>query len=344
MKLLKHLYGIHSPSNHEADMMDFITDYASCIKGTTIEEDKTGNIYITKGLSDTYPCVVAHTDQVQKLHSNDFKAIEAEGIIFGWSESDRSMQGLGADDKNGIWVALKCLMKYDAIKVAFFVGEEIGCVGSSNADMSFFDDCRFVLQCDRRNGGDLITRCSYTELCSKEFVDAIHADEFGYKEADGLLTDVLTLKENGLDVSCVNISCGYYNPHTDEEFTYIPDLENCLAFVEHIIETCQDIYVHKHESSFYYGKYDGYYDWYGDDDYWYGGGADDGKNVEGMLYDEIYNALWDTPTLSASDLYSLFGTEYGASKKKIKKLRKDALEEIKMWKYEPIKTNDYGMD
>jgi hypothetical protein len=37
------------------------------------------------------------------------------------------MEGLGADDKNGIWIALQCLKKYDTVKVAFFVSEEVGC-------------------------------------------------------------------------------------------------------------------------------------------------------------------------------------------------------------------------
>ena len=36
-------------------------------------------------------------------------------------------------------------------------------------------------------------------------------------EENGLMTDILALKEKGLEVSCINVSCGYYNAHTDEE-------------------------------------------------------------------------------------------------------------------------------
>ncbi|MDA6986939.1 hypothetical protein OSM86_23565, partial [Escherichia coli] len=50
------------------------------------------------------------------------------------------------------------------------------------------------------------------------------------------MTDVLTLKENGLEVRCANVSCGYYNAHTDEEITVRKDLQKCLDFVEHLIE------------------------------------------------------------------------------------------------------------
>ena len=261
MELLKKLYTIHSMSGREKKMKRFIRKWISeNLPEAVVTNDKTGNLYITKGESSSYPCIVAHLDQVQNSHSRDFVALEAGDIIIGYSSKSRSQQGLGADDKNGIWVCLKCLLKYDAIKVALFVSEEVGCVGSSGANMKFFNDVRFVLQCDRRGAHDLITDASWVELCSKEFVNAIQPQLFGYKETSGLMTDVMTLKENGLGVSCVNISCGYYEPHTDTEFTSISDLNNCLAFVEHIFDTCvEDRYPHEYTYTPYSSKYAGYY-------------------------------------------------------------------------------------
>ena len=61
------------------------------------------------------------------------------------------------------------------------------------------------------------------------------------------MTDVQELKERGLQVSCTNLSCGYYEPHTDHEFTIKKDLMNCLSLVEHIIENCTDTYPHQAE-------------------------------------------------------------------------------------------------
>lgn len=182
-----------------------------------------------RGNSETYPCIVAHLDQVQREHSKDFKAIETEEIIFGYSPKNRRREGIGADDKNGIWIALKCLEKYECIKVAFFVSEEIGCVGSRNADLGFFEDTRFVIEPDRREYEDLITDISFTSLCSNDFLRDIGFERFGYKEKPGMMTDVLELKERGLGVSCINLSCGYYEPHSDEEFTVKKDLLNCLT-------------------------------------------------------------------------------------------------------------------
>ena len=61
------------------------------------------------------------------------------------------------------------------------------------------------------------------------------------------MTDVQELKERGLQVSCINLSCGYYEPHTDHEFTIKKDLMNCLSLVEHIIENCTEPYPHQPE-------------------------------------------------------------------------------------------------
>ena len=278
MKLLKQLYSIHSKSGKENKMRRFIIKYVKRkIKDARIVKDTTGNIYITKGDAETYPVIVAHLDQVQENHSKDFTVMEVNGVLFGYSSKNRRFEGLGADDKNGIWIALKCL-KYDAIKLAFFVGEEIGCIGSNQADMDFFKDARFVIQPDRRGKDDLITSICGLELCSKEFISAVNAEKFGYRENDGLMTDIETLKTNGLELSAVNLSCGYFRPHTNEEFTVVKDLENCLAFVQHIIETCTDTYPHVAVNTFY--------DYY--DDFYY-------------LYDEMYEFIMQNPGATYAD-------------------------------------------
>lgn len=269
MELLKSLYEIHSPSGNEKKLKRFIKKWvANNIEGVTCTWDNAGNVYFVKGESETYPVVVAHLDQVQKHHSKDFKAVVTEDIVFGYSPSEKEYQGLGADDKNGLWIALKCLQTFDVIKVAFFVGEEIGCVGSSKCDMNFFADARFVVEPDRRGGNDLITEISGYDIASEAFLNAFDYESFGYKKTSGLMTDVLELTERGVGVACINMSCGYYNPHTDEEFTVISDLLNALDLVEHIITVCTDVY--PHEATYSYGGYNSKWaNYYGcdDDDY-----------------------------------------------------------------------------
>lgn len=273
MKLLKKLYAISSPSNNEKEMLSFIK---SLLKGANIPytQDVKGNIYATKGDSDEYPCVVCHVDEVHKVRKSGYKVVETDGIIYGINTKTMAYEGIGADDKNGIWVCIKALSEFDVVKCAFFVAEEVGCIGSNAADMKFFDDCRFVLQCDRKGSSDFITNASCTELCSDEFLKDANISKFGYKEEHGMMTDVITLKENGLKVSACNISCGYYNPHSNNEMTRISDLLNCYELVKSIITNCTKVYPHQYTKP-KYGKY--YCDnrgYYRDFDWDYGYGSD----------------------------------------------------------------------
>lgn len=270
MELLQRLYMVHSPSGDEKKLKRVIRRWVLDEKkiDARVTYDNKGNMYIVKGEcgdGEYYPCVVAHLDQVQKTHSKDFVVSydEKSGIIYGFSKSKREFQGLGADDKNGVWIALRCLLEFDVIKVAFFVGEEIGCVGSSEANLEFFKDVRYILECDRRGSSDLITSIAGLKIASRSFVTDLLpiAEMYGYKEESGMMTDVLELSERSVGVSCVNMSCGYYEPHTNGEFTIFSDLVNTLNFVKDIITSLVDRYDNENPEyvSRYYNGYGGYY-------------------------------------------------------------------------------------
>ncbi len=285
--LLKKLYAIHSPSGKEDKMIKFLISYIKSLLGVKLGKDDYGNLYAIKGKSNTYPCLVCHIDQVQRIHSKDFKAIETRDIIFGYSPSNYQFEGVGADDKNGILLALEALKKYDSLKAVFFKEEETGCRGSSACELSFFEDCRFVIQCDRRGNSDLITSIGCTDLCSEQFIIGLNAERFGYIETTGLMTDVEVLKERGLSVSAVNISCGYYNPHTDDEITVKRDLEKCWKLVQHIIEDCTEVYPHEVGENGYFGYCD-----------------------EWEFEEEIHSILQNDPSMTADDLYDMYQTNY----------------------------------
>lgn len=286
-RLLKKLYAIHSPSGKEDKMIKFLISYLQSLPGVKLGKDYYGNLYAMKGESESYPCVVAHLDQVQRLHPRDFRAIETRDIIFGYSAKEHSFCGLGADDKNGILIALQAIKQYDCMKIAFFKEEETGCKGSSLAEMKFFDDCRFVIQCDRRGNSDLITNIGFSDLCSEQFIQDIAPEHWGYKEETGMMTDVETLKEKGLAVSAINMSCGYYNPHTDEEVMVKRDLEKCWRFVQHIIEDLTETYPHEAGDNARSCFYD---DWY--------------------MEDEIYSILQQDPSMTGADLYDMYQTNF----------------------------------
>ena len=266
IKLLKNLYKILSPSKQggEYKLREFIQNYINSLNDSNIKthKDSMGNFFVEKMDSEDefkreyVPCIVAHLDQVQSFHPSDFKVIIKSNKAYGWSPSLQERCGLGADDKNGIFIALECLRCFRGIKLAFFVQEETGGLGSNYADLSFFKDVAYIIQPDRRGSKDLITNIAETPVCSQEFMEKITSiNHYGYEQARGIFTDILNLVERGVGVSCVNLSCGYYSPHTDEEYTLLKDLETCLKYVKRIIREVPDRYEHKIDNYYYDNAY-----------------------------------------------------------------------------------------
>ena len=248
LNLLKDLYKINSYSGEETEIRKFILSYLKKhYTGLKIRVDKVGNIYVTKGKAKHYGVIASHMDQVGKYKGKIY-IFRHNNIMIGIGEHGQQVN-LGADDKNGVWIALQMLKYEPVLKCVFFVGEEVGCVGSSACDMSFFDNAKYVIQCDRRNGGDFINETYSTELCDDSFISKELKAKYGYKDTYGMMTDVETLKERGLKVACCNMSCGYYNPHRDNEFTNVKELINCLNFVREIVRITPLV---KHEDNRFY--------------------------------------------------------------------------------------------
>ena len=87
IQLLKRLYSIYSPSGKEQKMVRFLCSYINGLPGEiSLEKDSFGNLYVTKGSGESYPCLVSHLDQVSHCrHSKDFRAVEANENHYGVS-------------------------------------------------------------------------------------------------------------------------------------------------------------------------------------------------------------------------------------------------------------------
>jgi tripeptide aminopeptidase len=229
------------------DMNQFIIKELNKIEGVTHYMDD-GNIYAVRGKADSYPCVVAHTDTVHEKYDN-FHIFELGDLLFSIDGNTMQRVGIGGDDKVGIFVALECIKTLDVCKVAFFRDEEHGCLGSAEADMKFFKGCEFVLQCDRQGYKDFVNDIYGCKLFSDEFSELIAPTlkKYGRKEEDGGLTDVYQLVENGLgskdedsfNLCVANMSCGYYRPHSDDEFVSVSQIEKTLNMVLEICEVAK---------------------------------------------------------------------------------------------------------
>ena len=248
--LLVELYAIHSVTGYEWPLIQFVREYADrYIPEAKLMMDRLGNLYITKGKAGVgYPTLACHMDQVQTIHSEDFEVRQEGDMLYGWSEKNQQHEGLGADDKNGIYIALRCLEECPRLKVFMAVGEEKGCIGSNRADMSFFEDSLYVLEPDCKGGKEIHTVLRGIPCASKDFEEALQTEANGFEITDGKTSDILALTLNNIGVSCANIPAGYHNPHKDDEYTLLPELEHTLAYIQQTITRLQERFPHIYKS------------------------------------------------------------------------------------------------
>jgi tripeptide aminopeptidase len=253
--LLYKILEIQSESHNCLEMQAFLWDYAEK-NNWLVDCDDIGNLYITKGMSVTYPCVVAHMDTVHSIQNMNTSFSDSQttygkivpvlvdGVkITGIDPATMRQTGIGGDDKCGIYVALEALNTLDVCKVVFFVDEEVGCVGSYQCDIDFFTDVRFILQADRRGKSDFVNDI-WGPISSEKFCQDVQPflQKYKFNFVEGMMTDVQALRDRFVGVSCANISAGYYNPHQDHEFIDTLDLQNTMNLMLDICNELQDVY------------------------------------------------------------------------------------------------------
>ena len=118
-------------------------------------------------------------------------------------------------------------------RIIFTADEEIGGVGAKQIDPSVYADAKWMLELDRKNDKDFIQTSGGTRLCSDEFAQKFL--DMGFELAQGVFTDVNVFKEQMYSVNMANISIGYYNPHTDDEYLDTKQFDEIITKVAHFI-------------------------------------------------------------------------------------------------------------
>lgn len=266
LPLLEELCLINSPSGLEFPMTTYIINYCYQIKGIQYKIDKVGNLFITKNTTSpkTYPCLIAHMDEIHNLNIPR-KIMLKNNLIWAVTEDTKQPCGLGADDKFGICIILQLLKILPDIKVCFTVQEESYGIGAIEAQLNseFFSNIRFMIEPDRRGNSDIIVETNCLKIASDEFLEDISdlLQKYKYKPAIGTFTDIGVLKKT-VNVSAINLSCGYYKEHTSREYGHLNELEKCLNLIYDIINKAIKVYVHDSPGKAYCSWY---YDTYGDD-------------------------------------------------------------------------------
>lgn len=234
-KQLLELLSIKAPSGEEKPVRDYLKPILEELMNKVFIDDY-GNLLAEKvcGTGDGVTVLLsAHMDTVSGV-LDDRTLIERDGMI-------TSSKGvLGADDRAGIAIILEVLRNVNnlkdfngTIKVAFSCAEEIGCVGASKIDLSWYQDVNLAIVVDRRGNRDIVVGNSYMAFCSNEvgkFMEKVSALlEMDWKCVEGGTSDARVFAENG--VNAVNLSAGYRNEHTSKEYVVLKDMENTVKII-----------------------------------------------------------------------------------------------------------------
>jgi hypothetical protein len=195
-----------------------------------IQEDDFGNYFIKIGESDTmFTC---HLDTCSSLyqkvnHVIGSKIIKTDGTTI-----------LGADDKAGMTVLLYMIEQGIPGLYYFFIGEEVGGIGSSAASSMSFSGYNKCVSFDRRGYDSVITEQWFGKCCSDEFAQSLAKElnkanlSFNFRpDPTGIFTDSASFMNDIPE--CTNISVGYFSEHQLTESQDIQFLVNlCEAVVK----------------------------------------------------------------------------------------------------------------
>lgn len=226
---------------------------------TGYKEDGLGNFYLLIG-NNPSTMFACHLDTASK---------KSEPVIHGFTGQyihTNKKTILGADDKAGVVVLLSLIEKNIPGLYYFFIGEEVGCVGSGRLakiweTTDFSNHIKKVVSFDRRGTDSVITQQMFGTCCSDEFAIELSKrlnmieSSFKFKpDPTGVFTD--SAKFVDLVPECTNISVGYYDEHTVNEKQDIQFLEKLCKTVTQIDWETLPI-KRKHDD---YSNYSNYYD------------------------------------------------------------------------------------
>lgn len=224
-----------------------------------MQKDEWGNYFYKIGESRSI--FAAHLDTVSKdyvtvTHVFDQNLIKTDGKTT-----------LGADDKAGITVLLWMIKNEIPGLYYFFIGEEVGCIGSGNAAKFGFFKGNYdrIISFDRRDVGSIITYQSSSRCCSDDFADALCQElnqtrSLSYKkDTGGVYTD--SAEFTHIIPECTNVSVGYYQEHTTNEsqdIIHLTDLaEACIKVDWENLPTKRNPSTHEWQD-YSYPTYSGY--------------------------------------------------------------------------------------
>ena len=192
--------------------------------------------------------LVAHMDTVHK---------ELPKAIIYENGKISSPQGIGGDDRCGVYMILEIIKKHKC-SVLFCEDEEIGMVGAEKFIKEPFAkelEFNYMIELDRRGSNDAV----FYDCDNDEFEDFI-VEDGDWKTSWGSFSDISTLAP-AIGCAAVNFSCGYYNAHQTTEYVVLQEMEDNIKKVCTLIERTGENDKFEYIEAKYnsYSRYGGYY-------------------------------------------------------------------------------------
>ena len=189
--------------------------------------------------------LVAHMDTVFKAPPKKIYHDEKQHII--WSP-----QGLGADDRAGVFAILKILESGARPHILLTTKEEKGGFGALLFLKSVPNppcDIKYIVELDRRGEDD----CVFYGCANKDFQSFI--ESYGFYTEWGIFSDISDICPRW-GIAGVNLSVGYENEHSFIETLNTEYLYNTIEKVKNMIKDIHEAPYFEYKEdmdSFYYG-------------------------------------------------------------------------------------------
>ncbi len=181
--------------------------------------------------------LVAHMDTVFENPPREVYYKKSEDKIFSFTN------GLGADDRCGVYALLEISKKYNP-SVLFTQGEEIGLIGAQSAvDTLAKPKVKYIIEFDRMGSNDMV----FYDCGNTPFMNYIK--QFGFEKQYGTYSDISILGPIW-DIASVNLSCGYYREHSKSEYVIFHELEHNIERVEKMIQDYEQVPYFDHREVF----------------------------------------------------------------------------------------------
>lgn len=185
------------------------------------------NCIITKkyvvGIGTIPIALVAHMDTVFDLPVKDLYYDQKKGVL--WSPD-----GLGADDRAGVFAIIKILQSGFRPSVIFTTDEEKGGEGACELGQipCPIPNLKYMIELDRQGVDD----CVFYDCYNPQFMD--YVESFGFQERQGSFSDISFLMSDW-NICGVNLSIGYIDEHTYSETLHLKPMLETIKKVEKML-------------------------------------------------------------------------------------------------------------